>query len=115
MKPILTLRSFLLFSGFLAAVTTAHAQTWVGSSTTSWNTGGNWSSNAVPAANAAITSDGTGTNLNPCTDARFNLNSITFTPSQTWQAVINTTAGATASNAFTSGTGFRFNPGTLHA
>lgn len=109
MKPTEALRSFLFSSAFLAALTTAYAQTWDGSSSTSWNTGANWSGNAVPGNSAAITFNGTGINLNTTTDARFTLNSITFTSGQTSQVVINTTAGA---SAFNTGTGIRFNAGT---
>ena len=112
MKPTKALRAFLMTCTFFAAATGAYAQTWKGTSSTSWNTGTNWSGLAVPAASAAITFDGTGTNLNTATNARFTLNSITFSSGQTSQVVINTTAGAVASNAFTTGTGIRFNSGT---
>lgn len=112
MKPTNRLRSFLLGSTLLAAATTAHAQTWDGSSSGSWNTAANWNTPAsVPGATAAIIFDGTGINLNTTTNAAFaSINSITFTSGQTAAVNINTTAGA---SDMSTGTGLRFNPGTV--
>jgi autotransporter-associated beta strand protein len=95
MKPNHKLRTFLLGSSLLAIATTAHAQTWDGSSNASWNTAANWNTPAsVPGANANVIFNGSGINLNTTTNKNFSLASLTFTSGQTSAVTINTTAGA---------------------
>lgn len=94
MKPKSALRSVFLAGSVLGAAGICHAQTWTGSTGSSWNAGTNWSTNAVPITTGDVVFDGTGANFNISLSAPGPLQSLTFTAAQTTAVNLSTIAGS---------------------
>lgn len=96
MKPKTAIRSILLASSAFGAAGISQAQTWTGITDGSWNTGSNWSTNAVPVTTGDVLFDGTGANFNISLSAPGPLQSLTFTAGQTAAVNLNTIAGSSS-------------------
>jgi autotransporter-associated beta strand protein len=96
MKPRSVFRSAILAGSALGAAGISQAQTWTGGTDASWNTGTNWSTNAVPITTGDVLFDGTGANFNIILSAPGPLQSLTFTAGQTAAVNLNTTAGSSS-------------------
>lgn len=94
MKPRSALRSALIAGSVLGTASTSNAQTWTGSTGSSWNTATNWSTNAVPTTTGDVVFDGTGSNFNISLSGPGPLQSLTFTSGQTAAVNLNTIAGS---------------------
>jgi fibronectin-binding autotransporter adhesin len=96
MKPKSAFRTAFLASSVLGAANISQGQTWTGITDASWNTGTNWSTNAVPVTTGDVVFDGTGANFDISLSAPGPLQSLTFTAGQTAAVNLNTTAGSSS-------------------